>query len=140
MLLRPKPCLFFIVYLDCSATPGRSIQTQWEDPALLHHGYAKQPNNFNEVKEVHDKETQCSVEHSILQNDSDSLLYTGLPLETLNTLISTLEMFAGSFKMAVRDQILLTLMKLRLNLMIADLSRCFFYVREHGEQGYILLG
>lgn len=61
-----------------------------------------------------------------LQNDSDSLLYTGLPLETLNTLILTLEMFAGPFKMAVKDQILLTLMKLRLNLMIGDLSRRFF--------------
>lgn len=105
------------------ATAGHSIQTQWEDPALLHHGYAKQPTNS---KEVHHQATQCNVAHHIILSDSDSLLYTGIPLETFNTLVSTLEMFAGAFKMAVRDQVLLTLMKLRLNLMIGDLSRRFF--------------
>ncbi|XP_077055280.1 uncharacterized protein LOC143706825 [Siphateles boraxobius] len=100
-----------------------SIQTQWEDPALLHHGYAKLATN---TKEVHHQATQCSVAHNILLNDSDSLLYTGIPLQTFNTLVSVLEQFAGSFKMSVRDQVLLTLMKLRLNLMIGDLSRRFF--------------
>lgn len=64
--------------------------------------------------------------HNILLNDSDSLLYTGIPLQTFNSLVSVLEQFAGSFKMSVRDQVLLTLMKLRLNLMIGDLSRRFF--------------
>ncbi|KAK0141139.1 hypothetical protein N1851_021880 [Merluccius polli] len=100
-----------------------SVQTQWEDPALLHHGYAKLPTNS---KDVRHQATQCSVAHNILLNDSDSLLYTGIPLETFNTLVSVLEQFAGSFKMSTRDQVLLTLMKLRLNLMIGDLSRRFF--------------
>lgn len=90
------------------ATSRHSIQTQWEDPALLHHGYAKQPANG---KELIIKKWNTHVVHGILKIDSDSLLYTGIPLETFNTLVSTLEMFSGAFTIAVRDQVLLTLMK-----------------------------
>lgn len=36
--------------------------------------------------------TQCErISHFILQNDTDTLLYTGIALETFNTLVSTLE-------------------------------------------------
>lgn len=113
------------------ATTGRSVETQWEDPSLLHHDYTKQSTNAchpSSSKPVHvcDQATQCNVACNVLTNDSDSLLYTGIPLETFNTLVSTVEMFAGPFKLDVRDQVLLTLMKLRLNLMIGDLSRRFF--------------
>ena len=106
----------------------RSVATQWEDPTLLDHGYAKQQSNFK-VKEVQDQATQCSVVQNLIQDDSDSLLYTGLPLEPLNTLFSVLENSASRTarrrRLEVRDQILLTLMKLRLNLLNADLSRRF---------------
>ncbi|KAK0153581.1 hypothetical protein N1851_004647 [Merluccius polli] len=57
---------------------------------------------------------------------NNSLLYTGITLQTFDTLVSVLENFVGAFKMSLRDQVLLTLMKLRLNLMIGDLSRRFF--------------
>ncbi|XP_025760969.1 uncharacterized protein LOC112845999 [Oreochromis niloticus] len=62
----------------------------------------------------------------ILQNDADALLYTGIALETFNTLVSTLEGYDNNeFTVPVRDQVLMTLMKLKSNRVIGDLSRQF---------------
>lgn len=62
---------------------------------------------------MQDKVTQCDeVAYFILQNDADALLYTGIALETFNSLVSTLEGYDNNeFTMPVREQVLMTLMK-----------------------------
>ncbi|XP_039858167.1 uncharacterized protein LOC120715317 [Simochromis diagramma] len=100
-----------------------SVHTQWEDPSQQDHQYC----NRSRRKDVQDKMTQCDeVAYFILQNDADALLYTGIALETFNTLVSTLEGYDNNeFTMPVRDQVLMTLMKLKSNHVIGDLSRQF---------------
>ncbi|XP_026017886.1 uncharacterized protein LOC113018754 isoform X1 [Astatotilapia calliptera] len=100
-----------------------SVHTQWEDPSQQDHQYC----NRSTRKEVQDKMTQCDeVAYFILQNDADALLYTGIALETFNILVSTLEgCDDNEFTMPVRDQVLMTLMKLKSNRVIGDLSRQF---------------
>uniref|UniRef100_A0A3P9AYL6 THAP-type domain-containing protein n=1 Tax=Maylandia zebra TaxID=106582 RepID=A0A3P9AYL6_9CICH len=100
-----------------------SVHTQWEDPSQQDHQYC----NRSRRKDVQDKMTQCDeVAYFILQNDADALLYTGIALETFNTLVSTLEGYDNNeFTMPVRDQVLMTLMKLKSNRVIGDLSRQF---------------
>ncbi|KAL0962601.1 hypothetical protein UPYG_G00342350 [Umbra pygmaea] len=62
----------------------------------------------------------------MLQSDADSFLYTGVSLETFNSLVSTLDGFSErAFVLSVRDQILMTLMKLKLNRVLGDLGRQF---------------
>ncbi|CAI5689629.1 unnamed protein product [Oreochromis niloticus] len=100
-----------------------SVHSQWEDPSQQDHQYC----NRSCRKDVQDKMTQCDeVAYFILQNDADALLYTGIALETFNTLVSTLEGYDNNeFTMPVRDQVLMTLMKLQSNRAIDDLSRQF---------------
>uniref|UniRef100_A0A3P9CUQ4 THAP-type domain-containing protein n=1 Tax=Maylandia zebra TaxID=106582 RepID=A0A3P9CUQ4_9CICH len=100
-----------------------SVHTQWEDPSQQDHQYC----NRSRRKDVQDKMTQCDeVAYFILQNDADALLYTGIALETFNTLVSTLEGYDNNeFTMPVRDQVLMTLMKLKSNRVIGDLSYQF---------------
>ena len=71
--------------------------------------------------------TQCDdIAYFLLQRNADALLYTGLDLETFDMFVSTLEGHASnSFTMPVRDQVLMTLMKLKTNRVIGDLSRQF---------------
>ncbi|XP_010769664.1 uncharacterized protein [Notothenia coriiceps] len=108
---------------DPPAPQRCSAHTQWEDPSQLDHDYTKSVG----VKNVHDQTTQCDeIGYFMLQNDSDALLYTGVSLETFNILVSTLEGHASNpFTLSVRDQVLLTLMKLRTNRGMADLSKQF---------------
>lgn len=77
--------------------------------------------------QVQHKMTQCDeISYFLLQNDADALLFTGIALETFNVLLSALEEYANkSFTMSVRDQVLMTLMKLKTNRVIGDLSRQF---------------
>ena len=100
-----------------------SVHTQWEDPARQDHDYCKAASR----KDVQDKMTQCDdIAYFLLQSNADALLYTGLDLETFDILVSTLEGHAStSFTMPVRDQVLMTLMKLKTNRVIGDLSRQF---------------
>ncbi|XP_019211073.1 uncharacterized protein LOC109200094 [Oreochromis niloticus] len=100
-----------------------SVHTQWEDPSQQDHQYCDRSRR----KDVQDKMTQCDeVAYFILQNDADALLYTGIALETFNTLVSTLEGYDNNeFTVPVRDQVLMTLMKLKSNRVIGDLSRQF---------------
>ncbi|XP_042367469.1 uncharacterized protein LOC121961516 [Plectropomus leopardus] len=100
-----------------------SVQTQLEDPVLHDHDYYTTPVG----KDVHDKTTQCDeFGYLMLQNDSDALLYTGIALETFNVLVSTLEGFArNAFPLSLRDQVLMTLMKLKNNCEMEYLSRQF---------------
>uniref|UniRef100_A0A671XED8 THAP-type domain-containing protein n=1 Tax=Sparus aurata TaxID=8175 RepID=A0A671XED8_SPAAU len=100
-----------------------NVHTQWEDPAQQDHNYCQTPSG----KDVQDKMTQCDeIGYFMLQNDADALLYTGITLETFNTLVSTLEGYASnSFTMSLQDQVLMTLMKLKTNHVVGDLSRQF---------------
>ncbi|XP_038576234.1 uncharacterized protein LOC119903968 [Micropterus salmoides] len=102
---------------------SRSVHTQWEDPSRNDHNYCRPAIG----KDVQDKATQCDgIGYFMLQNDSDALLYTGLTRDVFNILVSTLEGYASNvFTMSVRDQVLLTLVKLKTNRMIGDLSRQF---------------
>ncbi|KAM7393536.1 hypothetical protein PAMP_020399 [Pampus punctatissimus] len=66
------------------------------------------------------------TDYFTLQNDVDALRYTGIALQTFNILVSTLERYASDlFTLPVRDQVLMTLMKLKTNRVISDLSRQF---------------
>uniref|UniRef100_A0A8C1NFV7 THAP-type domain-containing protein n=1 Tax=Cyprinus carpio TaxID=7962 RepID=A0A8C1NFV7_CYPCA len=58
-----------------------------------------------------------------LMNDYDSNLYTGLPLHTFHTLVAVLHPHENLvYQTEIEQQILLTLMKLKLNLLIEDLA------------------
>ncbi|XP_049420300.1 uncharacterized protein LOC125881258 [Epinephelus fuscoguttatus] len=100
-----------------------SVHTQWVDPARQDHDYCQTASR----KDMQDKMTQCDeIGYFLLQNDADALLYTGISLETFNILVSALEGYANnSFTMSVRDQVLMTLMKLKTNRVVGDLSRQF---------------
>ncbi|KAL7393369.1 hypothetical protein ABVT39_009775 [Epinephelus coioides] len=95
----------------------RLVHTQWADPARQDHEYCQTASR----KDVQDKMTQCDeIGYFLLQNDADALLYTGISLETFNILVSALEGYANnSFTMSVRDQVLMTLMKLKTNRVVA---------------------
>uniref|UniRef100_A0A8C8DEK4 Uncharacterized protein n=1 Tax=Oncorhynchus tshawytscha TaxID=74940 RepID=A0A8C8DEK4_ONCTS len=93
--------------------------TQWEIPALTDHSYvSREPVN----KPICHKQTQCGgaepLTHIILKNDTSSVLYTGLPLSVFFDHVAFLEKFyTANFKMHITDETLITLMKLKLNLL-----------------------
>ena len=58
--------------------------------------------------------------------DSDSLLYTGVTKEVFFTLIEYMSRFnTFNFQLDIADQIMLVLMRLKLNLIFHDLCRRF---------------
>ena len=98
--------------------------SQWEDPSLWDHSYGEQ-QGVEETAEDATTQTE-DFSYSMLQSDADSFLYTGVSLETFNSLVSTLEGFAERASvLSVRDQILMTLIKLKLNRVLGDLGRQF---------------
>ncbi|KAL2099515.1 hypothetical protein ACEWY4_003909 [Coilia grayii] len=107
----------------------RTVATQWEDPSLCDHSYARSQGVDASIQNhvMTDAATKSGdFSHFMLQSDTDAYLYTGLPLDTFNTLVSTLERFGnGTLTLSVRDQILMTIMKLKLNRVLGDLSRQF---------------
>ncbi|XP_041824830.1 uncharacterized protein LOC121629263 [Melanotaenia boesemani] len=111
-----------------SGPPPKTVhdaQTQWADPAMDDHLYSRGPIVSGETA-VPTPGGSLSVTDVTLKNDADSLLYTGIRLLEFITLVSCLQSFAPtSSKMPVADQILLTLMKLKLNLVNCDLARRF---------------
>ncbi|XP_056116475.1 uncharacterized protein LOC130092600 [Rhinichthys klamathensis goyatoka] len=101
-----------------------TISTQWEDPLLWDHNYGEQQGADETAKDATTQTEDFS--YSMLQSDADSFLYTGVSLETFNSLVSTLDGFAErAFVLSVRDQILMTLIKLKLNRVLGDLGRQF---------------
>lgn len=117
------------VAISSSAHPPdsqcNSVRTQREDLAQCDHDYCKMAGG----KKLQDTMTQYEeIGYSMLKNNSDSLLHTGIALEAFNILVSILEGCAKAefrLTMSVRDQILMTLMKLKNNHVIGDLSRRF---------------
>lgn len=102
----------------------KDADTQWEVQALTDHTYV------GEKKDVCNRETQCGgqepLAHSILKNDTSCVLYTGLSLCAFFDLVKYLEQFyKANFKTHLVDQILMTTMKLKLNLLQADLAERF---------------
>lgn len=80
--------------------------------------------------EVCVKETLCGGEipfaRAILKNDTSCVLYTGLPLTAFLDHVKHLEQFYNAnFKMHIIDQILMTMIKLKLNLLQGDLAERF---------------
>lgn len=66
------------------------------------------------------------ISDDMLKDDACCLLYTGIPLQEFNTLVSCLHGFATmTSEMPIQDQILLTLMKIRYNCDISDLASQF---------------
>ncbi|XP_031173694.1 uncharacterized protein LOC116063007 [Sander lucioperca] len=102
---------------------GSSVHTELEDPVLHEHDYCKTAG----TKDVEDETIQCDeIGYVILQKDRDTLVNTGISLKVFNILVSTLKGHASTaFPMSVRDQVLMTLMKLKTNRVIDDLSKQF---------------
>ncbi|XP_055032015.1 uncharacterized protein [Misgurnus anguillicaudatus] len=106
--------------------PSCDVQTQWLDPEMEDHTYSKRQTIICRASTTPIPRLSCPVADSILKSDADSLLYTGIPHIAFQTLVTCLQPFApSSSSMPVVDQILMTLMKLRLNLVMADLARRF---------------
>ncbi|XP_035647949.1 uncharacterized protein LOC118397379 isoform X2 [Oncorhynchus keta] len=107
------------------ALQHKDADTQWDVPALTDHSYvSREPVN----KPICHKQTQCggaeSLTHTILKNDTSSVLYTGLPLSVFFNHVAFLHKFyTANFKMHITDQILITLMKL--NLLHSDIAEYF---------------
>ena len=101
--------------------------TQWGDPSLSDHSYAG-PLALH-LPLQNDQATQCAsseVNLQLLRNDHLCLLYTGLNLEAFNTLVENLtKEYVNSSQLSPRDQLLMNLMKLRLNLLQGDLAERF---------------
>lgn len=105
-------------------SPQHRDCTQCEVQTSTDHNYSSEGNIM-----VH-KATQCYQEQpislAILKNDTSSLLYTGFPLIVFNKHVKYLQQFyTANFKMHTMDQILMTMMKLKLNLLQADLAERF---------------
>ncbi|XP_037607845.1 uncharacterized protein LOC119477784 [Sebastes umbrosus] len=113
--------------ISSSAHPSdpqcRSVHAYSVDPAQHDHDYCKPAR----VKDVHDKMTQYNeIGNSLLRKESNALFYTGIALQVFNILVSTLGGYASdALTMSVQDQVLMTLMKLKTNRAIGDLSKQF---------------
>lgn len=114
----------------CEAEPAppkfRDAQTQWEDLSLTDHVYC------STTQYVKDKATQCKAEmgptviSTTVIDDARSRLYTGVRMAQFFALVTVLLPFSKpSITPPVVDQILMTLMKLKLNLILGDIAHRF---------------
>lgn len=119
-------CLADDCHCDEEAVPQSPMHKDADTQALRDHTYTL----GEKLKDVCDRETQCGGEeplaHAILKNDTSCVLYTGLSLIAFFDHVKFLEQFyKANFKMYVMDQILMTMMKLKLNLLQGDLAERF---------------
>ncbi|XP_033758941.1 uncharacterized protein LOC117341191 [Pecten maximus] len=122
-----------------TVTDVSTIGTQWCDGDLLDHTYRVRSKSTttdtstqtsSHLITTHvSKGVGCSTANinmscDKISTDADSLLYTGLTLQVFLTFISVFQNIVTPFKftMDVADQLLLFLMRLRLNLLFADLG------------------
>lgn len=95
-----------------------------QDQIPTGHSYAFEDN----IKQH--KVTHCFPEEprslTILKNDTSCLLYTGFVLSVFKEHVKYLQQFyTANFKMHTMDQILMTMMKLKLNVLQGDLAERF---------------
>ena len=100
--------------------------TWWDVPALMDHSYTL----IGKTKDECERDTQGADEepfaHAILKSESSSVLYTGLSLSAFFDRVKYLQQsYTADFKMHVTDQILMTMMKLKLDLVQGDLAERF---------------
>ena len=78
---------------------------------------------------LHDQATQCPeqqlVQTELLRNDRLCLLYTGLSVDAFEALSDDLKEGCSISQLHPKDQLLMTLMELRLNLLQADTAERF---------------
>uniref|UniRef100_A0A8C2APC3 DDE Tnp4 domain-containing protein n=1 Tax=Cyprinus carpio TaxID=7962 RepID=A0A8C2APC3_CYPCA len=105
---------------SCTSKTFTSVGTQWEDHIFKEHCYIKRQHSITYVNQS----TQCDpFKPPTPMNDYDSNLYTGLPLLTFHTLVAVLRPHENlAYQTEIEQQFLLTLMKLKLNLLIEDLA------------------
>ncbi|KAM4541630.1 uncharacterized protein PAE49_018568 isoform 2-T4 [Odontesthes bonariensis] len=113
------------VYEEVVEEPEPDEATCWEDFTTGDHSYCRSPLRTTTC----DAGTQCSSEplhRSLLRTDELSVLYTGLTLPAFRFLATNLlPSYGGGFQLDPIDQFLMTLMKLRLNLLLEDLAEKF---------------
>ena len=122
--------------------PHRDASTQWEYLFMEHHTYAADPLHCPHLNE---KATQCPEQHQVhtelLQNDPLSLLYTGLSLDAFQALADELTARFSISQLHPKDKLLMTLMKLRLNVAgqhrreVQSVSVCGQYLSVAGPHG-----
>jgi len=99
------------------------ISTQTEDTVALDHAYSY----MYPTKSTATQHTTAEFSIDSIVSDTDSRFYTGLTLNVLLCLISTLKPFAKKlkYKMNVSDQILSALIRLRVGITFQDVGRRF---------------
>ncbi|XP_076438998.1 uncharacterized protein LOC143277912 [Babylonia areolata] len=118
-----------------------SVGTQWVNVPEEDHEYSQpvylkyalknddkqvQTSNVTVDVAVQVGQIQSSLFATLIRTEKDSKLYTGIPLSALHMLIQCMEPHKNvSFGTELSDQILMALMKLKLNLLLADLARRF---------------
>ena len=97
--------------------------TQTEDPVKLDHAYAY----LYPTKDAATQNSNPEFGMNKVTSDSDARFYTGLTLNVLSCLISSLKPYGQKlkYKMKIADQILLVLVRLRLGITMQDLGRRF---------------
>ena len=106
-------------------TASSSTQTNAE---VLEHGYARTTIIKQYLcKSISTQASSCELSAESIDTNADSMFYTGLTLPVYKSLLSTLETHGKDvpYKLPVKDQILPTLVRLRLGLPLKDLSRRF---------------
>ncbi len=98
--------------------------TQWEVQALTDHTYASGDKiMLHKATQFHSEDPLALA---IFKNDTSSVLYTGFTLSDFKEHVKYVQQFyTFSFKMHIMDQILMTLMKLKLKLLQGDLAERF---------------
>lgn len=129
--------------IDINALSSSSVSTQWTDMSLQDHSYtdvdhfslSKEKLTQTNTKSFDVKGVNCNTLNVLMlydniTTDSKSLLHTGLSLTAFQTLVQVIEQSAQPFKFSipVRDQVLLTLLKVKLNL-VCDIG-CRFGISE----------
>ncbi|CAM4548289.1 unnamed protein product [Leuciscus chuanchicus] len=104
-------------------------ETQWEDPSVSDHNYTPK-SKFNVKPSTSEMGTQCiepvPLYITLLRNDHLCQLYTGFTLDAFHSVAEHLTpSYTNSFQLHTWDQLLITLMKLRLNLLQGDLAERF---------------
>ncbi|CAM4571266.1 unnamed protein product [Leuciscus chuanchicus] len=104
-------------------------ETQWEDPSVSDHNYTPK-SKLNVKPPASEMGTQCiepvPLYITLLRNDNLCQLYTGLTLDAFHSVAEHLtHSYTNSFQLHTWDQLLITLMKLRLNLLQGDLAERF---------------